>query len=295
VILMQNDSQYWAFELESDYPLQVISYSTRKTDNILHWHDYLEIGLCIEGTGTFKFASRTYPVASGDIFIINNYEQHVAFSSQSTKDLTFIFIIFLSKLITPVGSSLFTNEYLTPFWHGSELCSHRLPATLHISSQVSSEIQDMYRIWQSKSMAYRHLCESSLRKILALLLSFYGYQQDEAHSKLLNLRMRLQKAMSYIQENACRQITLAEVAAQVNMSSSYFRHSFTKAMSISFSEYIGLLRISKARDLLIKTDVTVASIVAEVGYSNEYYFYCLFKRHMHMTPDQYRKQYQNFS
>ncbi len=144
-------------------------------------------------------------------------------------------------------------------------------------------------------MAYRHLCESSLRKILALLLLFYGYQQDEEHSKQLNLRMRLQTAISYIQENACRQITLAEAAEQVNMSSSYFRHSFTKAMSISFSVYIGLLRISKARDLLIKTDLTVASIVEQVGYSNEYYFYSLFKRQMHMTPTQYRLQYQNLS
>jgi two-component system response regulator YesN len=153
----------------------------------------------------------------------------------------------------------------------------------------------MYEIWQNKSMAYRHLCESSLRKILALLLSFYGYQQDEEHSSLLNLRMRLQKAISYIQENAYRHITLGQVAAQVDMSSSYFRHNFTKAMSISFSEYIGLLRISKARDLLIKTDMTVASIVEQIGYSNEYYFYSLFKKQMHMTPNQYRIQYQNLS
>jgi len=123
VIPMENDSQFWAFELESDYPLQMISYATRKTDDVLHWHDYLEIGLCVEGTGTFKFSSRTYPVAPGDVFIINNYEQHVAVSSQSTKDLTFIFIVFLSKLITPVGSSLFANEYLAPFWRESERVS----------------------------------------------------------------------------------------------------------------------------------------------------------------------------
>lgn len=292
---MKDDSQFWDYELESEYPLQMIPYTTRKVDDVLHWHDYLEIGLCVEGTGTFRFASRTYPITPGDIFIINNYEQHVAISSQNTKDLSFIFIVFLSKLITPVGSSLFANEYLAPFWSGSEQFLHRLPATLYISNQVSAEIQSMFKIWQSKPMAYRHLCESSLRRILALLLSFYGYQQDEEHSKLLNLRMRLQRAISYIQENACKQITLAESAAQVDMSSSYFRHNFAKAMSISFSEYIGLLRISKARDLLIKTDMSVASIVEQVGYSNEYYFYSLFKRHMHMTPTQYRMQYQNLS
>ena len=43
-----------------------------------NWHDYLEIGLCVEGAGTFKFSSMTYPIALGDVFIINNYEQHVA-------------------------------------------------------------------------------------------------------------------------------------------------------------------------------------------------------------------------
>ncbi|MGM0432106.1 MAG: AraC family transcriptional regulator [Spirochaetota bacterium] len=284
-------SRYWAFDLEEDFPLQLLAYETDKVQDILHWHDYLEIGLCTGGSGTFRFSHTSYPVGAGDVFLINNYEQHVAVTEQRRSPVSFIFIIFLPDIITPPGSSLFASEYLAPFWHESKHFRHRLEADHPIAQRIAEEITEMRTHWDERPLAYRHLCESSLRKVLALMLSFYGFKQDTAHTKQLQRRMRLQHALSYIQEHSCEQISLGDAACQINMSSSHFRHCFKQTMFISFSEYVGLLRISKARDLLIKTDMTVKDIVAQVGYTNEYYFYSLFKKHMHMTPSEYRTRY----
>lgn len=44
----------------------------------LHCHDCLEIDLVEEGDGNYIIGGRIYPVRTGDIFVINNSERHLA-------------------------------------------------------------------------------------------------------------------------------------------------------------------------------------------------------------------------
>jgi AraC-like DNA-binding protein len=47
-------------------------------------------------------------------------------------------------------------------------------------------------------------------------------------------------------------------------------------------------RFNKAVELLNNTKLTVADIIAVVGYDNTSYFHRIFKEKYHMTPKQYR-------
>ncbi len=46
-----------------------------------------------------------------------------------------------------------------------------------------------------------------------------------------------------------------------------------------------------AKRMLVETDISVAEIAERLSYSNAQNFIRLFKKHMDITPGQYRKQY----
>ena len=62
-------------------------------------------------------------------------------------------------------------------------------------------------------------------------------------------------------------------------------------MNMTPKAYLSLLRVRKAQELLLSTDMAVSSIISHIGYTNENYFYKLFEKNIGMTPAQYRSEY----
>jgi YesN/AraC family two-component response regulator len=66
---------------------------------------------------------------------------------------------------------------------------------------------------------------------------------------------------------------------------------FKKEVGVTFQEYVQSVRIKESCRLLINTDQKVADIATKVGYSNIKFFNEVFKRHMEMTPRDFRKKF----
>ena len=58
-------------------------------------------------------------------------------------------------------------------------------------------------------------------------------------------------------------------------------------------EYVEDRRIRKAVNLLIETDLTLAEIAYECGFSSQSYFSYAFKKKMGLTPREYAKEIYN--
>ncbi len=67
--------------------------------------------------------------------------------------------------------------------------------------------------------------------------------------------------------------------------------SFTKYINISPIEYLIRRRILVAKELLVNTNYTISEISFRVGIYNTTYFISLFKKHVGITPLQYRKRH----
>ena len=67
---------------------------------------------------------------------------------------------------------------------------------------------------------------------------------------------------------------------------------FRKHLNTRPVEYIELIRIQRAKELLIETNMPVIDIAKLIGYDNAAYFSKLFRRHISCTPSEYRRQNQ---
>jgi len=96
------------------------------------------------------------------------------------------------------------------------------------------------------------------------------------------------KAAQSINQDLSREITLREIAKEVNLSQSYLSQCFRDIVGVSFNDYVRQARIDWAKKLLADTDKPIYWIAMQTGYPNEKYFSRVFKDKTGMLPSAFR-------
>ncbi|SCY37092.1 response regulator transcription factor [Alkaliphilus peptidifermentans] len=109
---------------------------------------------------------------------------------------------------------------------------------------------------------------------------------DEYRKKEMN--GLIAKAVQYIEKNYKENISLDDVAKEINMSYHYFSKFFKDSTGKNFVDYLTELRIEKSKKILKDTSINIKEICFEVGYSDPNYFSKIFKKITGMTPTDYR-------
>lgn len=99
----------------------------------------------------------------------------------------------------------------------------------------------------------------------------------------------ISQVFSYITNHYGEELYLDLIAQRVNMNPKYLSRVFKAKVGITITEYIGMVRISKAKELLIKTDMKIEDIGTAVGFENRTTFFRLFKKIEGMPPNRFRK------
>jgi two-component system response regulator YesN len=96
-------------------------------------------------------------------------------------------------------------------------------------------------------------------------------------------------AQRYIETNYYRNgLGLSEIAESIGMNASYLSNVFKNECGYSLSNYISMVRLKKAKELMGNNPkATLSAISEKVGYSDSYYFSKSFKNHYGVTPSKY--------
>ncbi|MBQ8586367.1 MAG: helix-turn-helix domain-containing protein [Butyricicoccus sp.] len=100
----------------------------------------------------------------------------------------------------------------------------------------------------------------------------------------------VEKAVHYIHENLTRSISLDDLAKEVGLSRYYFAHAFKKLTGASPIEYTQHARLEQTKRYLADTSLPLLEIAPKVGYHSASALSTLFRKKLHMTPSEYRKQ-----
>ena len=184
------------------------------------------------------------------------------------------------RLINIIGQDSFDELYQCPVYHFTE----------SIQAKLFGIFCDMHNEFTHYSECSDLILEGMLHNLLATVMrERLPFNSDNI---LLSKEDQTMKyAMHYIEGHFLENPSLIEIAAKVNLSSSYFSKLFKKSMGSTYSTYLNCIRIEHARDLLVNTNLSVGEIAGLSGFSNGNYFCDVLKKIDGISPKDFRKKY----
>ncbi len=97
----------------------------------------------------------------------------------------------------------------------------------------------------------------------------------------------INRAVSYIEENYGRDISLRDAAGAIGITESYLSRLFKQKVSHTFLEYLRNYRLKKALELMKDQSLRINEIARQTGFRDMSYFSEVFRKHIGMTPSRY--------
>jgi AraC-like DNA-binding protein len=104
------------------------------------------------------------------------------------------------------------------------------------------------------------------------------------YRELLSLRRR-------IYSNPSESWSIEKICVSMNISRTYFHRIYFSAFGVTCTQDVIESRMTSASELLISSNMSIGSIAEQCGYDSECYFMRQFKKHMGLTPTEYRRKF----
>jgi AraC-like DNA-binding protein/ligand-binding sensor protein len=98
----------------------------------------------------------------------------------------------------------------------------------------------------------------------------------------------IRKAKAYIAGHYGDPVNLDEIARVMHVSTFYFCKMFRKATGLTFTEYLGRIRVERAKNLLLNPHLRVSEIAYTVGFQSLTHFNRIFRKTTGEAPTAFR-------
>lgn len=168
-----------------------------------------------------------------------------------------------------------------------------IPAGTICSNEAIQNIDGLITNRFSSHTAYYRQAIHTQLFLQSLLVTLIGEHTRISSESALNTR-RIEPAINYIKAHFTEPIRLEHLSEQCYMSPNYFHKLFTSTLHTTPGNYITLMRMNAALELLTENKCNSKEIAYRLGFSDDAYFSRVFKKHYGMTPGEYKKRRNEF-
>ena len=243
-----------------------------------HKHDFYLIMFASQGTGVHVIDFIDYKVEPDTVFLMTPGQVHTWTLSDDIEG----FVIFFTREFYQMRLS--ENSLLEfPFFHS-------LDASAAVHVERSEPIQFTLRQMDQEYNTTR----PNLRLIRAyldvLLLEVAKYYDASRTEQTLASTQKLRKLEKLIDEKFRTLKQPSDYAELMNMAPSYLNSICKEALGKTVTELIQQRILLEAKRMFSYSDLNINEVAAKLGFSDPSYFIRWFKKQMHQTPDDFRKQ-----
>lgn len=247
----------------------------------MHWHERMELILVTSGSLHFKLSNYETVLTSNQLAIITPEQLHYGMVGENGG--SFQTIMFdISSYYTSLHS---IERLLRPI---AEQETAFLPWTDH------PEIIKLFKALHRPSEPDDPLASlSKVGKIYELITLLYRHCPATKETKTENEQAshnQFQSILTYIDLHFYEEISSETLSRIFGYSEGYFCRQFKAVTGLTPMNYIRVLRLEKAQEMLQKQEISLNEIAIRCGFSNANYFSRCFKSHFKMTPTEYARQ-----
>lgn len=128
---------------------------------------------------------------------------------------------------------------------------------------------------------------ANVEEIFDYLLQLLNTEHTE--DNIIHIPATVSKLKQYLYDHFSEELNLTRISREFYLTPSYLCEIFKKYTGCTITGYLLKIRMEKASDILLHTDLSLVEIAAQVGYSDYNYFSRLFKRYFNISPNSFRK------
>jgi AraC-like DNA-binding protein len=151
-----------------------------------------------------------------------------------------------------------------------------------LNEELVSLFSRALEIAEADRMASQQQLGGIVLYMIGMILSIS--KNDNANS----INNKIEQAKIVMNENVFKEIDPEELAAKLRVSYSNFRKTFKEYTGFAPAKYFRLLKLHKAKQLLLESSYSVKEISFMLGYESTEHFNALFKKYFELTPLKYR-------
>lgn len=256
-------------------------------------HEYFEIIFVQSGTAIYEICDRRFSVGASDVIVINGSLPH-RLAEVAESPCHAIMLYFIPDFLRASSSAGEHVQYLMPFLMQEEMFPPLIPHTSHAPAEILDLMLSIQRAIGSGSERARLEVETYIEMLMVLLINYYRDHLlvEDAFDRWQHSFNRFQPLFEFIGTHYREHIPLSRATAIVGMSKPHFMRSFKRLTGQSFDTYLNHYRMTQAQNLLATTDLSIAAVGQEVGFSDQSYFGLIFRRMLQLTPRDYRNSVQ---
>ena len=244
-----------------------------------HWHSAPELICILSGAFSVTLGHTTSQIAAGSLVYINSDEIHsLEALVPDSQLLTIQFAPNLFDELHPAPQRDYTLNLSQPLCLADKQLRDSLFALVKHLIEVDAQ-PSFTRI----ALTYQ------LLGALAIAGEPRGNRQQ------ISLRKKDQQLVKYgiefINQHFDDELTLATIAENAGVSYHHFSRIFKKISGYNFKEYLTMIRINKAKQLLKDTQIPITDISYTCGFSGHKQLIFSFNKYCRMTPTEFRKNY----
>ena len=273
------DCGYYLYHLRA-------SHGGKSTARYMHYEHKLLIIYFIHGTGNIKIEGKQYDIDEGDMVLVNPNELF----QLNVDDDKFHERIILSPTESILKNFPIENTGIFEgFFKRKKAVGNRIPAKIVDKQNIGNELLNILELAKSSDKANTVLCICKIIEFLINLsrkiIPFCNDEGGTVHeNKLIN------DIIKYIKSHIKEDIDIEEIADSFNVGKSHLSHLFKEQVGISIWNYV-IIRRLQLFNYLIKNNNSIEETCYEVGFKNYSNFFRLYKKHMNMTPTEYKRQF----
>lgn len=259
----------------------------------MHIHDFYELNFIIEGQGYHYFNNGCYKIGKNDIFIIPPGYWHGYYPTQSIKLYHIMlhknFFIHYSKELNllPAYPIMLTMEPS----YGSQNNRYYLNLSDEQMNALLPQLEAVAALYSNASDDIAPMAHSLSMYILAYTCRIYKEKYICKGNEVWehSVSRNILKCINYIQEHYGENITLDTLTELSNVSRATLFRYFIKLTGATPINYLNAFRLSKAREMLSQSDLSIAEIAVACGFYDSSHLNRFFSRAYGCTPGQHRR------
>ena len=227
----------------------------------------------LSGEGELSYEGQTYQLSEGDCVFINCRK---AYSHSTSDNLWSLQWCHFYAPSLPAVYEKYKERGGRPVFHPDDL------------TPFTSLLTDLYNLASSSDYIRDMRINEKLGSLLTLLMEQSWHPESVTISRK---RLELAAVKEYLDERFTEKIMLEELAEKFFINKFYLSKIFRETYGTTVNNYLIAKRITRAKQLLRFTDMTVDEVGAAVGMGDANYFSRMFRKVEGISPREYRKQW----